>query len=88
MVAYSSHQECIYSKPLHALRIAGLRLIKVAVDRVGSVRTHTEKEQLALEAILPHKEAILKLVRKSLQDPEASVTAASSSILQRMSWWP
>jgi len=84
------------------VRLAGLRLIKGLISRAGEVKGHGrtslggplgindtfDEKQLMLEALLPHKEAILKIARKSLSDPEAQVTAAASEICSSMSWWP
>jgi hypothetical protein len=48
----------------------------------------SEEKQLTLEALLPHKEEMLRLVRSSLSDTESKVTALSSEILGNMVWWP
>jgi len=47
-----------------------------------------EKKQLALEIILPFKESIQDLAKKSLNDSEAMVTAESTKILGITSTWP
>ena len=55
---------------------------------MGSSAKVEGEKQLVLEAMLPHKEEIMKLARRSLADPEAKVTALSSEIIGLMSWWP
>jgi proteasome component ECM29 len=76
------------------VRLSGLKLLQALVGRAGSraigvPQSEKDKEmQILLEAILPHKEAIMAMVRKSLTDPEAKVTALGSDILGLMSWWP
>eukprot|EP00978_Attheya_sp_CCMP212_P004710 scaffold10348_cov54-Attheya_sp.AAC.3 len=44
--------------------------------------------QLMLEALLPHKEQIVKLTRAALRDAESKVTAVATDILSAISWWP
>lgn len=46
------------------------------------------EKQLIMEAILPYKERIVDLARRSLADSEAKVTAAASKITLTMAWWP
>jgi hypothetical protein len=47
-----------------------------------------QEKQLALEALLPHKETILHLARSTLTDSEAKVTATASEVCSAMTWWP
>lgn len=47
-----------------------------------------QEKQLALEALLPHKETILQLARYTLTDSESKVTAMASEVCSAMSWWP
>jgi proteasome component ECM29 len=46
------------------------------------------ESRLILEALLPQKEKILKLVRKSLQDDESQVTSVATEVLNAMASWP
>ena len=46
------------------------------------------ERQLIMEAILPYKELIIGVARKSLADSVSQVTAAASKITQTMAWWP
>jgi len=57
--------------------------------RVGrSTEKSDQEKRLVLEAILPFKEELLRLLRTSLRDSEAKVTALSTEILTGMAWWP
>lgn len=79
-------------------RLAGLELLQALVDqagrgpsRGGEILPPDERyreKQLVLEALLPHKEEMVKLAKKTLGDSEAKVTALASNILSSMSWWP
>jgi proteasome component ECM29 len=62
-------------------RQAGLVLLEGLVNRANSDVT-------ILEAVLPHKEDMMKLLRKCLADSQHQVTAKSSTILQNASQWP
>ena len=78
----------VYSKPkylLHVIRQAGLELVLSLMNRVGKQRV---SDQLLLEAVLPYKENIVTMARKSLADNESEVTATASRISLAMSWWP
>jgi len=74
------------------VRIAGLKLLLSLVTRAGdraiASATQNAEELLFLESMLPRKEAILKLAKDSLRDPEASVTALASEMIAIISWWP
>lgn len=77
------------------VRYSGLKLLRAAVERVGSraivagsQNAEEQERQLTLEGMLPQKEAIVKVTRKSLTDPESKVTALSSEIIGMMAWWP
>lgn len=68
-----------------------MSVLQGIVSRTGTKSGNTSNEaeqQLVLEAVLPHKEDILRLLRKSLSDSEPAVTAACSDVLSGMSWWP
>jgi proteasome component ECM29 len=69
-------------------RVAGLTIIESLTSRAGTGHNTSNEMQLVLEALLPHKELIVRLVRSSLSDSEAKVTALSSNIITHMSWWP
>jgi len=85
------------------VRYAGLKLLHNFVSRVGTTKEgsaafsiagatadkHADLErQLVLEALLPHKEKILKLARTSLADSEATVTKLGTDICAAIAWWP
>ena len=72
------------------VRFAGLKILDSLVARAGTRQINPDEQdrQLLLEATLPQKEDLLKLLRSSLSDSEAKITALSSEILGRMSWWP
>jgi len=86
------------------VRYAGLKLLHTLVSRVGSANQHSSvaavpsnnkctsnaqaDRQLMLEALLPHKEKIIKLARASLSDNEAKVTAVATDICGTVAWWP
>jgi proteasome component ECM29 len=77
------------------VRLAGLQVLYAIVLRSGKrvavgngiVETAQEK-QLILESILPHKESIQDLAKRSLHDSEAQVTALATKILSILSTWP
>jgi len=70
-------------------RCAGFQVLQSLVRRVGPNRsTRDEAQQFLLEAVLPHKEDILRLLNLGIKDSEAPVTALCSSVLIDMSWWP
>lgn len=54
----------------------------------SSANPNQQDTQLALEALLPHKETILQLARSSLTDSEARVTSKASDVVSGMAWWP
>mmetsp|Transcript_13480 Transcript_13480/g.27911 ORF Transcript_13480/g.27911 Transcript_13480/m.27911 type:complete len:954 (-) Transcript_13480:1673-4534(-) len=71
------------------VRHAGLKVLEALVMRVGrSTEKSDQEKRLVLEAILPFKEELLRLLRTSLRDSEAKVTALSTEILTGMAWWP
>jgi len=79
------------------VRLGGLDILKSVVLRVDNVsQTNVGKDpleaaqekQLVLEVFLPHKEKILNLAKRSLNDSEAKVTAISTTILAVISTWP
>lgn len=78
----------------HNNRFAGVKVLHSLIARAGrndgsgSSRVDREKQLLILEAILPYKEDMLRLLRSSLADSEAKVTALSSDCLAGMSGWP
>ena len=69
-------------------RVAGLKILESLTSRAGTNHNTSTEMQLNLEALLPHKEVIVQLVRSSLSDSEAKVTALSSGIVTNMAWWP
>jgi hypothetical protein len=73
---------------LSFLRVAGLKILESLTSRAGTNHITSTELQLNLEALLPHKEVILKLARASLSDSEAKVTALSTGIITNMTWWP
>jgi len=85
-------------KKFWKVRLSGLRLLYSLVCRAGKnsyskqpgVRAgiSDSEKQLMLEAMLPLKEKILKLLKMSLADSEANVTSVASEIFGAMSWWP
>lgn len=77
------------------VRYSGLKLLCALVARAGSraivagsQNAEEQERQLTLEGMLPQKEAIMKVARKSLTDPESKVTALSSEMIGMMAWWP
>ena len=62
-------------------RVAGLILLEELVSRANGDVT-------ILEAVLPHKEDMMKLLRRCLADSQHQITAKSSAILQSTSQWP
>jgi hypothetical protein len=48
----------------------------------------SSEAQLALEALLPFKEDVLKLLRSTLSDTEPQNTSLSTEILSSMAGWP
>lgn len=54
---------------------------------LGSSSADLER-QLVLEALLPHKEKIMKMARSSLSDSEAKVTSMASEVCSAIAWWP
>mmetsp|Transcript_1676 Transcript_1676/g.3575 ORF Transcript_1676/g.3575 Transcript_1676/m.3575 type:complete len:2295 (-) Transcript_1676:666-7550(-) len=79
------------------VRLAGMKLLHSLVTRVPKgAQTSTTAEledgavssQEILESVLPHKEAIMLLAKRSLSDAEAKVTAVASEVVKDMAWWP
>lgn len=74
------------------VRLAGMKLLHSLVARVpkqGQANgTGNVSSQEILESVLPHKEAIMLLAKRSLTDPEAKVTAVASEVVKDMAWWP
>lgn len=72
-----------------ALRHGGLSVLQKLVARAGDASGGVAPGgKMVLEALLPHKETILKQVRACLRDSESRVTALASDILSSMAWWP
>lgn len=80
---------------------AGLTILSNLIDRAGHYtgaalksstiadKPNNHQEMMKnLESLLPSKEVILKLVRRSLNDTDSNVTVLATSILKRMSSWP
>lgn len=85
------------------VRISGLGVLRSIVVRPGSTNQNgssaiiskigekgdlVQEKQLILETVLPHKESIQELAKKSLTDSEAKVTALATEILSVLSTWP
>ena len=79
------------------VRLGGLEVLLSLVLRVGdhsrsrvigSFDKSNQEKQLILETILPHKENIEALAKRSLIDSEAKITALSTKILGIISTWP
>jgi len=80
------------------VRLGGLEILQSIVLRVGDVSsagasnclvtTTTQERQLLLETVLPYKESIQALAKRSLNDSEAKVTALSTKTLGILSTWP
>jgi hypothetical protein len=74
-------------------RYSGLKILQCLTSRAGkgsamSTGADLQEKQLTLEALLPHKEEMVRLARASLSDSESKVTALGSEILGNMAWWP
>lgn len=78
-------------------RYSGLKILHCLTSRAAkgtasasgmSTGSDLQEKQLTLEALLPHKEEMVRLARASLGDSESKVTALSSEILGNMAWWP
>ena len=82
--------ETLKDKKFWKVRLAGLELHHSLVSRVGNQKMSSvdAEKQLIMEAILPYKELIIGVARKSLADSVSQVTAAASKITQTMAWWP
>ena len=81
--------QCLKDKKFWKVRLAGLKILESLCNRAiqkGSIEN--QDGQIILEALLPHKEQIVKLARRSLSDNESKVTAISSTICGIISWWP
>ncbi|VEU39441.1 unnamed protein product [Pseudo-nitzschia multistriata] len=79
------------------VRLGGLETLHSIVLRVGDasppgtrndLATTTVDRQLLLETVLPYKESIQALAKRSLLDSEAKVTSLSTKILGILSTWP
>ena len=70
------------------VRVAGLKILESLSTRAGTGDSTCGDRQLILEALLPQKEVIIKILRSGLNDSESKVTALSSSIIASMAWWP
>jgi len=81
--------QCLKDKKFWRVRLAGLCILKSLSDRVSQKGNIDEQErQVIFEALLPYKEQIIKLARRSLSDNESKVTAIGSAICGAISWWP
>jgi proteasome component ECM29 len=83
----SSAAFALTDKKFWQVRHGGLTILQKLVNRTGKA-SGTPETSRTLEALLPHKEAILQQVRACLKDPEARITALASDILSSMAWWP
>jgi len=82
--------QTLKDKKFWKVRLSGLELLLSLVSRVGNQKMSAvdSEKQLIMESILPYKEMIIDLARKSLADNEAQVTAAASKITLTIAWWP
>ena len=80
--------QALKDKKFWKVRAAGLELLLSLVNRVKQRGQHDPENQLIMEAILPYKEKIVGIARKSLSDNESQVTAAASKLTVAMNWWP
>ena len=53
-----------------------------------SVKNSMHALILFMDLLVPYKEVIHNVARKSLADSESQVTATASKINQAMAWWP
>jgi proteasome component ECM29 len=72
------------------VRYSSLLILQAVVARGGGDKggATTKEKELILEAVLPYKENIQDLGRKSLNDTEAQVTALATKILGLLTTWP
>jgi len=71
------------------VRLAGLKILESLAERAGKSTEKSDKErQLMLESILPFKEELIGILRKTLTDSEVKVTALATKVLTKVSWWP
>jgi hypothetical protein len=76
-------------RKFHRTRIAGLKIIDSLTIRAGTGHdTSSHEKLLILESLLPQKEILVNLLRTALTDSESMVTALSTTIISRMTWWP
>jgi proteasome component ECM29 len=99
-VLLESSKRALGDRKFWRVRYAGLQLLLSLVKRSGecgasfsmlktiSNGSHQEAEQLALEALLPYKETILRLARSNLTDSESRVKALASEVCSAIAWWP
>merc|ERR1712085_29775 len=82
--------QTLKDKKFWKVRLSGLDLLLSLVSRVGdqNMSKADDEKQLIMEAILPYKERIIDLARKSLSDSESQVTATASKMTLTMAWWP
>ncbi len=80
--------QALKDKKFWKVRAAGLELLLSLVNRVKQCGRNDPENQLVMEAILPYKEKIVCIARKSLSDNESQVTAAASKLTIAMNWWP
>lgn len=83
MLDCSSH--AVKDRKFWKVRQAGLELLLSLVNRVGKQRLGENNE---LESVLPYKEKIIAVARRSLSDNESQVTATASQITLAISSWP
>ena len=89
---------CLRDKKFWRVRHAGLVLLLRLCQRGGisnapvnvqkALQAGNDEEHLLLEALLPHKEKILKIARTSLSDTETTVKVTASDICNHVAWWP
>lgn len=83
-------RQTLKDKKFWKVRLSGLELLLSLVNRVGNQKMSSvdPEKQLIMESILPYKETIIDLARRSLSDNESQVTATASKITLVMAWWP
>lgn len=80
--------QALKDKKFWKVRVAGLELLISLVGRVKQSCRNDPENQLVMESILPYKEKIVAIARKSFSDNESQVTAAASKLTMEMNWWP
>jgi len=88
LTVFECSSQALKDKKFWKVRAAGLELLLSLVRRVKQRGRTDPDNQLVMEAILPYKEKIVGIARRSLSDNESQVTAAASKLTVAMNWWP